>query len=374
MKSGKTNYDEIDTIRFITISIIVWSHSLFPAWYLRKPDALTEQIIKAFVIQLGAISTVIFFIVSGILINSKLQEYNLKRYLNERIPRVYGPWLLIVCLNVLLIMLHQESFYDLLATKSISPIFSSIYSIVNGLIVYGPYWFVLTYLVGMVILIYFNQYSSNIYFGVLLGAITAFYALNFHMGWIDTLHTKATLAYTFFIWLGFQLHRHWKEILVEVKNINWFVLTFIMVVLFSTACYEGYNLSRNGVRDPFASNRFTNIIFSLIFFLFLLKIGTIRIINSLKPRRIVYGIYLINSIVILELTVFLKEYINELTHIDIWSLLGLQLIYFIVTLILTYSIVHYLTKSSLKWVIGSVENKPLTKSSQQLSKIKDHIH
>lgn len=364
MISGKTNYDEIDTIRFITISIIVWAHSLFPEWYVRQPDAHTEQMIKTLVIQFGAISTIIFFIVSGILMHSKLQEYNLKKYFIERIPRVYGPWLFIVCLNVLLIMLHRMTTYDLSETRRIPPFLASIYSIVNGLIVYGPYWFVVTYLVGMVILIYFNQYSSNIYFGVLLGAITAFYALNFHIGWIDTIHTKATLAYTFFIWLGFQLHRHWTEILLKAKYINWSVLIIIMIVFFFIACYEGYTLSKNGVRDPFASNRITNIIFSLIFFFFLLKIGPIRIINNLKPRKIVYGIYLINSIVVLELTVLLKSYFNKLTHIDIWSLLGLQLIYFTITLIITYLIVHYLSKSSLKWVIGSVENNWVTKSSQ----------
>ncbi|WP_411275433.1 acyltransferase family protein [Daejeonella sp.] len=352
MISGKRNYHEIDTIRFITISIIVWSHSLFPPWHLRKSNDLIEVIINSVVIQLGAISTVIFFIVSGILMHSKLQEYTFKKYFNERIPVVYAPWLFIVGLNVMLIMLHQILSKELVTT-SISPILASIYVILNGLVIYGPYWFVLTYLIGMVVLIYFKQYSSNVFFGLLLFSITAFYAVNFHFSWIDTFHTKAVLAYTFFIWLGFQFHRHWEEIILQVEKIKWYVLIALMLVFFSIACYEGFKLSLDGVRDPYASNRFTNIIFSIIFFFFLLKIGPIRIINNLRPRKIVYGIYLVNSIVVLELTVLLKKYIESLYLVSIWTLLGLQIMFFTLTLILTYFIVNYLISSSLKWVIGS---------------------
>lgn len=353
MISGKTNYSEIDTIRFITISIIVWSHSLLPAWHDQSADELFEEIIKSFVKQLGAISTIIFFIVSGILMRSKLQGYSLRGYFNERIPVVYGPWLFIVCFNVLLIMFHQLSQQDLLATRSLSTIAKSIYAIVNGLIVYGPYWFVLTYLVGMVVLIYFKRYSGNIYFGLVLGAITLFYAVNFHFEWIDTFHTKAILGYTFFIWLGFQFHSHWKEILAKAKKITWPIILTMMLVFFSIACYEGYILSLKGVRDPFASNRITNIIFSVIFFLFLLKIGPIRIINNLRPRKIVYGVYLINSIVIFGLTLMFKKFIDNLNFVDIWLLLILQFVFFAITLMLTYLIVYFLINSSLRWIIGS---------------------
>ena len=284
---------------------------------------------------------------------SKLQGYSLKGYFNERIPVVYGPWLFIVCFNVLLLMFHQLSQQDLLATRSLSTIAKSIYAIVNGLIVYGPYWFVLTYLVGMVVLIYFKRYSGNIYFGLVLGAITLFYAVNFHFEWIDTFHTKAILGYTFFIWLGFQFHSHWKEILDKAKKITWPIILIMMLVFFSIACYEGYILSLKGVRDPFASNRITNIIFSLIFFLFLLKIGPIRIINNLRPRKIVYGVYLINSIVIFGLTLMFKKFIDNLNFVDIWLLLILQFVFFAITLMLTYLIVYFLINSSLRWIIGS---------------------
>lgn len=353
MISGKVNYSEIDTIRFITISIIVWSHSLFPAWHDQSADEVFEGIIKSFVKQLGAISTIIFFIVSGILMRSKLQGYNLKGYFNERIPGVYGPWLFIVFFNIFLIMVYQLSKQDLLANRSLSTIANSIYAIVNGLIVYGPYWFVLTYLVGMVVLIYFKRYSCNIYFGLVLGAITLVYALNFHFEWIDTFHTKAILGYTFFIWLGFQFHTHWEKILAKAKKITWLIMLIMMIVFFSIACYEGYFLSVKGVRDPFASNRMTNIIFSLIFFICLLKIGPIRIINNLRPRKIVYGIYLINSIVIFGLTLLFKKDIDNLYLADIWLLLALQLVFFTITIMLTYLVVYFLINSSLRWIIGS---------------------
>ncbi|HEY0669198.1 MAG TPA: acyltransferase [Sphingobacteriaceae bacterium] len=351
-QQGKSNYYQIDTIRFITISIIVWSHSLFPEWRLPSPDNVTEQIIKAIVIQAGATSTIIFFIVSGILIHSKLQNYTLKKYFNERIPRIYAPWLFIVFFNTILIMLHQLDASELASGDSSVVLSRSVYNIVNGLLIYGPYWFVVTYLVGMVLMITFKNHAGNLIFGLILFSITFFYCLNFHMGWIDTFHTKAVLAYTFFIWLGFLVHRHWTFLLKKVENTGWVTLIMGLLLLFSVACFEGYFLTKKGVNDSFASNRFTNIIFSLAFFVFLLKVGAISLINNLQPRKIVYGIYLVNSIVILELSVLFGTYLKDLSNNHILELLAYQFLFFMIVLVLTFIIVRQLANSRLRWIIG----------------------
>ena len=348
----KANYEQIDTIRFITITIIVWAHSLFSQWHVQSSGDLVEQIVRATVLQAGAISTVIFFIVSGILIHSKLQAYNLHLYINERARSIYFPWIFIVCFNAILIMLHRLPLLELWYTRDFDQFIMSIYAIMNGLLIHGPYWFVVTYFVGMVILILCKKYTESIFFGLCLGIITLFYGLNFYFGLIDTQHSKAVLGYTFFIWLGFPIHRNWNSIINFVEQLKWKFLIVGLFLLFCIASYEGLTLSQSGVNDPFASNRLSNITFSIIFFLFLLKIGAIRIINNLNPRKIVFGIYLINSIVVLELSILLNEYFHELSFLNIWSLLGLQLIYFLVILFITYIIVYSLKKSPLRWIIG----------------------
>jgi hypothetical protein len=207
-------------------------------------------------------------------------------------------------------------------------------------------------MVGMLIMIYFKQYSSNYKFGLFLLAFTLFYCINFHAGWIDTQHTKAILAYTFFIWLGFQFHRYWQSVLGILSQIKWMFLIPALIILFGAACYEGLILARAGVDDPYASNRISNILFSIVFFFSLLKMGAVRKINNLQPQRIVYGIYLVNSIVIFQLAILLGEYLKGLTKVDIWTLLILQLIYFTVVLYLTYKTVNYLANSRLRWLIG----------------------
>jgi hypothetical protein len=313
---------------------------------------LYEQIIKATVLQAGAISTVIFFIVYGILIHSKLQAYNLHLYINERARSIYFPWIFIVCFNAILIMLHRLPLLELWYTRDFDQFILSTYAIMNGLLIHGRYWFVVTYFIGMVILILFKKYTENIFFGLCLGIITLFYGLNFHLGLVDTQHSKAVLAYTFFIWLGFPIHRNWNYIISFAQQLNWKFLIAGLFLMFCIACYEGLTLSESGVNDPFESNRLSNITFSIIFFLFLLKIGAIQIINNLNPRKIVFGIYLINSIVVLELSILLNEYFHELGHLNIWSLLGLQFIYFLVILLVTYLIVNTLKKSILQWMIG----------------------
>lgn len=348
----KKNYAQIDTIRFITISIIVWSHSLFPEWHLRVPSTLPESIIKTVVIQAGAISTVIFFIVSGILIRPKLHRYTLKKYFTERIPRIYAPWLFIVCFNFLLILFHQMSVKQFRNTESLLTLDTG-YEIISGLLIYGPYWFVITYLAGMMVMVLFKRYVQNLFFGLALLCITALYSINFHFGWVDTFHTKAIFSYTFFIWLGFQIEGYWQQLLIKVRRAKWPLIITGLIITFSIAGYEGYQLYQKGVIDAFGSNRFTNIIFSLLFFFSLIKIGAIKQINSLQPRRLVYGIYLVNSIVILELSVLFNTQLNQLKDMNILNLAVLQLLYFAVVLSLTYVLVRYLAGSRLKWIIGA---------------------
>ncbi len=348
----KSNYEQIDTIRFLTISIIVWSHSLFSEWHIRPAGEMAELLIRSIVLQAGAISTIIFFIVSGILIRSKLQRYNVQNYINERLGSIYFPWLFIVVFNAVLIMLHRLPLMELWISRDFDRFMQSAYNIMNGLLIYGPYWFVVTYFTGMIILILFKRYSENIYFGLFLCGITLFYSVNFHTGWIDTQHSKAVLAYTFFIWLGFPIHRNWDQILQNLKKLKWTFLIPVLLLMFFIAGLEGFKLSEAGVADPFASNRLSNIIFSLVFFLLLLKMGAVKSINNLNPRKIVYGIYLVNSIVVLELSILLNEYLSELRDLHIGALLGLQILYFLLVLLITYFLVRTLKNSSLRWVIG----------------------
>ncbi len=353
IKPQKVNYSQLDTIRFLTISIIVWSHSLFPEWYSDIPRDAAGEFLKVIVIQIGAMSTIVFFIVSGILMNSKLKHYNIKSYLVERFPRVYAPWILIVLINAILLFILQLYTKEIEFRWDAGHLMQIAYNIMLSLMIHGPYWFIYTYLIGMIILIIFKRYSSNFNFGIVLLLATFFYALNFYGGWIDTLHSKAVFSYTFFIWLGFQIQSRWDDNIKKVKEISWFVLVPLLAVLFSAAAYDGYNLLVQEVKDPYASNRLINIAFSLVFFVALIKLGEIPSINRLRPRKIVFGIYLINSIIILKFTYLFSNRINSLSGVSTWSLLLLQVIYFVVVLFLTWLIVHYLVRSEkYRWIVG----------------------
>lgn len=349
----KVNYAQLDTIRFLTIAIIVWSHSLFPQWYSDIPRDAAGEVIKVIVIQVGAISTIIFFIVSGILMNLKIKDYTVRSYLIERVPRVYIPWIFIVIVNGILIFIHQLSTQDPPFSWDLNQLMQIGYNIILSLLIHGPYWFIYTYLIGMIVLIVFNRYSSNCTFGFILLLATLFYALNFYGGWIDTLHSKAVFSYTFFIWLGFQIQSRWDENIKKVNEISWLILIPLLLLLFSAAAYDGYRLVLREVNDPYASNRLINIAFSLVFFVALLKLGEIPVINQLKPRKIVFGIYLINSIIVLKLTYLFNNPLSALSNVSIWILLALQVIYFAIVIFLTWLIVDYLVRSQkFRWIVG----------------------
>ena len=57
--TSEFDYEQIDTIRFITICFIVWGHCLL-GWDQKTTNSLSEEILKSFVLQAGRIGTIIF--------------------------------------------------------------------------------------------------------------------------------------------------------------------------------------------------------------------------------------------------------------------------------------------------------------------------
>ncbi|MBC8052676.1 MAG: acyltransferase [Sphingobacteriaceae bacterium] len=348
----KHNYEQIDTIRFINIFFIVWGHCLL-GWDSRFFNSVTDDLITTIVLQTGRLSTVVFFIVSGFLLKPKLETYTVSSYFKERIPKIYSPWFIFITIFLILNIIHLLPFRSLWQNRDLPQFIRLNYNILNGVMLHSAYWFITTYMVGMAIIVAFKKYVKTFWFGGVLFFVTIFYCFNLHYQWIDPNHQKAVLAYTFFIWLGIKVNTHYTRILEITKKVSWLIIIALFLLTFAVAGFEGYNLTVLKSGDAFASNRLSNVVLSVVFFILLLKIGKISSINNLNPRRTVYGIYLVHAIVILELMIFLNSgYMEYISGYNIWNLLLLQIGFALFIFWLTYKIVKIIGNSRLCWTIG----------------------
>ena len=350
--AGVFNYQQIDTIRFITICFIVWGHCLL-GWDKKTTHTFTEELIKIFVLQTGRISTIIFFIVSGFLLKPKLQDYTVSSYFKKRLPKIYLPWFISISIIMVLSVIQLIPLHDLWVSRDIKTFIRLNYNILNGLLLYSSYWFITTYMAGMAILIFLKNYVNKLWLGLIFLTITLFYCLNLHYVWIDPNHEKAILAYTFFIWLGVQINTHSEKVYDFLNKISWPVVIGLFIGLFILASYEGHSLTDLHLIDAYASNRFTNSILSVFFFLALLKMGKISFINKLNPRHTVYGIYLIHNILIFELVMAVEYYYKDsLASLSVWNLLAIQVCFAAFVIALCYKLVKLMANSKFKWAIG----------------------
>jgi len=350
--SPKNNYEQIDTIRFITIAFIIWGHCLL-GWNERVTHSLTEEWVKIFVLQTGKISTIIFFIVSGFLLKPKLNQYTVVSYFKERTPKIYGPWIFFILVFMAISIVQLIPLKELWITKDIRGFIKLNYAILNGLLIYSAYWFITTYIIGMAIIIALRKHINKPWLGLVFLSLTAFYCLNLHYMWIATNHSKAVLSYTFFIWLGIQINNHYSRVTNILKKVSWPLVVLVLLGSFILASYEGYSLTIKECGDAFASNRFTNGILSILLFFALLKLGKISRINKLNPRRTVYGIYLIHNLIIFELMMVINFYFKDyLLTGNVWKILCLQIIFTSFIITVTYQIVRIIGNSRLKRIIG----------------------
>lgn len=349
------NYEQIDTIRGITICLIVWGHCLL-GWQDYVPRNTVDLFLKIAVIETGKISTIIFFVVAGFLLRPKLRNYSFASFCKERLPKVYIPWLSFILLFLVLSIIQLLPLAELWASRDLKQFWWYIYKLTDGLMLYTAYWFVTTYIVTMLLLVWLRDQAESAWLGIVLAAVTLFYCINFYYNWVAANHAKAVLAYAFFVWLGMQVNKYYPMIQSAIQKVNWAVLLTALSLSFIISCMDAKYLSGIGCVDPYGSNRISNAVVSLLFFAVLLKAGKSSSINKLKPRKTVYGIFLAHNIVIFELTFIVLRFFSVEQFESIWMLLVFNLAFFVIVLTVTYGLVWAITKSRYRWLVGISNN------------------
>lgn len=346
----KKNYDFIDAIRCIAMISIVAEHSVAAGGY-EFPDGSPKYWTYILLVQLAKFGTISFFLLAGFLIGEKFADYSPAEYLKRRVSTTFGPWLFWTLVYVVAIIINlrvKERIYH----DGQFNLDNILYNI-KLIYFYTNYWFIINFLISITILLIFRKYLYSWVLGAVLGLFTVFYAVNIHYEWIEPKHTTAVLGFVFFLWLGAQMRKHIDAMDKVISRISYPLLLLITLVTYGLAIFE-IDMLNGRSADMVNTLRFSNILFSLAFFMLLFKVKTFGLVNKLRPRQTTYGIYLIHYLVI----IFLLPEIFIHFNIDVMALSVPQyLIYKLITFVLTYGItfglVMAISHSRLKKLVGN---------------------
>ncbi len=350
----KKNFDFVDTIRCISMIGIVFEHCAVVGD--PKTSNLYLGMLHVSVMQFFKFATIAFFLIAGFLINHKFTEYTPGQYLKNRFRNTIKPWAF--WLHVLLLWNIGELLFKYVKYRGDYEMPGSFLSYIGDqyyqVIFFSSFWFILNFLICISILLLFKRYIYKIWFGVILGCISLFYSFNLYHGWIITSHTTALFGFVFYLWLGAYANRYYEQLLAFIKRISmwWFIgITFFFFLL---GDIESLYLKSLAIDDIYNTLRISNILYSLSFFLILLKVGSINFVNKyLDPRNTTFGIYLLHQIIIFHvLTEIFRPFKIDINNITLLQATGYTILRFIITYALSMLIVLLIRRTKFKWSIG----------------------
>lgn len=345
---AKKNYDFIDAIRCIAMMAIVTEHSI-GSYNFTKGSNLYWGYIGF--MQLAKFGTVAFFLLAGFLISEKFTDYTPVQYLKRRLSTTLGPWVFWSLINVLVMIINlavKERIYHRGEFTT-----ANIFYNIEQAYLYSNYWFIINFLISITILLIFRRYLYSLYLGVPLFTFTLFYSVNIYFEWIQPRHTTAILGFVFFLWLGAQLRRHWHKIEEGVKKLSYPLIIFSLLITYGLSVYEMYQLTGR-TADMANTLRLSNLLYSLVFFVLLLKIKTFGFTTALKPRQTTYGIYLIHSIIVAFVVPEVFIHFNfDVYSMSVTGFLLLKIATFLVAYSITFGLVSLLNRSKARILIGN---------------------
>jgi hypothetical protein len=353
----KKNFAFVDSIRCIAMMSIVYEHaSLF--WGQNYPH-FSDTLIQTTMVLIGKFGTIIFFLISGFLMNYKFGEYTAINYIRNRFRSTFGPWLLWVFILLVVGLIHRLVVYLKFGVTDVhtpGEVMLLIGQTLGHIIFYTNYWFILNFLICISIILAFKRYIYSYKLGAFLGLLSLFYSVNVYFHWVPTEHTTAIFGFVFYLWAGIMINKHFDAIMQRINNTPMSIILLVNLVVFSLSCAESVYLIQHGSNDPFNTLKFTNILYSFAVFILMLKIGEMPVVNKLKPRETTYGIYLIHQIVALYglAMIFSPMGLGDSVIVAMPAICvaGFGILRFIIMYVSSYILARLLAFSKIKWVVG----------------------
>ncbi len=351
----KKSFDFVDTIRCISMIGIVFEHCarVGDPFYV----SYATSMFQASVMQFFKFATIAFFLIAGFLINHKFAEYSPVQYIKNRFKNTIGPWAF--WLNILVLFTLVNLFYKYFIIYHRDYPLPADFKAYLGQLYYETifltgYWFILNFLICICILLIFKKYIYKIWLGLIFALISLFYSVNLYHGWVITNHTVALFGFVFYLWLGAYMNKHFDKVMWFIERTSIWWIIGLTALFFLLGDIETVYLKELGSKDAYNTLRVSNILYSLSFFVLLLKMGPVRFINErMQPRKTTFGIYLIHLIIIIQvLTEVFRPFKLDTDRMSLLAVTGYSLLLFVLAYISSFIIVWLIGKTKFKWSIG----------------------
>ncbi|WP_293788900.1 acyltransferase [uncultured Pedobacter sp.] len=349
------NFSFVDSIRCISMIGIVIEHCgvVTPNHY----SSQLENIVESCIIQSFKFSTIAFFLIGGFLINHKFDEYTPVQYLRNRFKKTIGPWIFWILMLIAISVLDRFIAHSRGSAMGLmgSNFFLYFFETFTELVLISPYWFILNFLICITVLLLFKKYLYSPWLGLVLALFSLFYSINIYQSWIATTHTTAIFGFVFYLWLGVYFNEYYDRVIAIIKNTSWLKMIILAVVAFCIAVGESTYLNSIRITDAYNTLRFTNIIYSLVIFALLLKVGSLNWLQrNLRPRETTFGIYLIHVVIIGRgLPLIFQPLKLNFLEFSVWLNTAILLFRFLVVYTVSFFLTKAISKTKMKWTVGN---------------------
>jgi surface polysaccharide O-acyltransferase-like enzyme len=282
----RDDYRFVTNTRFVSMVGVVALHSELMSITLRDGwlNIVLNQTVK--------FSTICFFMISGFLLGDRLEDASPRAYMARRLRTVALPWAIWVGVH-----LSMSLAIDHVAR---GPAARPLLWHINNTVIANAYWFVPNILLSLAVLLLFRRWLDAWWFGAALAVTSLAHGLNLHVRmWQNTQHNSAFTGFIVFLWLGYQIRRHYGWVRSTLAKTPWGILWALVLATWSLALGETWLLAtRFGDGFDFLSTlRVGNVLYSLAVFALMFKVKRNVEPPGMDARRFTFGIYLLHPIV-----------------------------------------------------------------------------
>lgn len=331
-------YGAINMARLIAIISVLWGHSCI-AFEQHPFTTFTGTALQSLVLQLGRSGTVLFFLISGFLLNERFSRFGFTGFVKYRFTSTILPWIIVMIAFGITIILFDPELSYFITHHSMADNMNVLIELFYMLAFRYSFWFIPVFFFSVFILMMVKKYVHELWLIRLMFIVTLIYNVNLYINWFHGRHTTAFFAYISVILLGIHVHSNRVRFMHWCNSLCWYRLSALYIATLAIAAVEGEILLFMHSIDPFASLRLLNILNAFVLFIMILKGGRFYWVAYFLPKRTTYGIFLIHNIVGWFIITATKNYFLPPDVNHEWSPLLPAFLAFVLVLCISYILV-----------------------------------
>ncbi|MCD0171645.1 acyltransferase [Deinococcus sp. 23YEL01] len=277
------SYDFVNSIRFISIALIVLGHS---SSVVGHEFMGSNMVASTLFYSLQKFDIICMYLVSGFLMGDAANRS--KEYVMRRVNRTFSPWLIwagvMTVITILSFIVNATPLAELPAA-------------IYHLITRTSYWFIPNYIFSLMFMFFVLRYVPRKLSGALLLIATLLYGANLYGEWFTTQHTTAWFGFMIYLWVGAYARQNWTTLEPMIRRIDWKWFLASSVLLGVLVALETRFLMTFS-DDAANALKFSNHLYSLSCALLLITFPWRIIPKWIDSRRESFGVYLTHSLIL----------------------------------------------------------------------------